>query len=768
MASPQKPRRLLAACHPCHKHKTRCSGDQPCQACVSSGRAMECEYPRKERKVPISEAYLRRLEADSKRFREYASAQKNLQSSATQLPTPDPAQQAGGSGNTDDELPLSHEESNMLNPLFDPQGREPADRRALSAVDSDFIGEASCSAFSDRLLQCFDDTYTPAKAGFSSFLRLDPPNHAPSNESFPERMHAKLLLNVARRFIGNYHPLFLEVTFMKEMDAVYRREINPPSLWLCKFYALMALGEIYSNRRGVDNNGLVPGARYYERAVDMFQDKDIYEEPLLIHVEILTLLRLTLITKGWASNIFGRVRTAYHYSGVAMRLAMSMGMHRAATSSSTLTPVERESRRRAWWVLYFFDRFSASKLGQPVSVRDEDIDVEMPSMDGLTEEERAEFLDPEPLVINTKLGRIIGNILTDVYGVPNSRRGLCIRGVHRILKQLRSWYDELPRDLRLKERGTPRPVASLHLAYNQCIIQTTRPVLLHLFKSQFQLGKSGRDQQREAAAEQQQPPALRQQSKFSPITLALAESCVNAARSSSRIVEGLFLDGAIASYGYWDAHHISSAALILVISAVMKPAAVTSEALETLLSILRSIKKDGNIPAVDFCDRLSQVQARVFSLRCKIQGQAGHEHDLHSPRRQQEQQDQPSTPHVEGINRQKSGQMLADHMAAATSLSSLSSASFANTPPQDRPQSDHAQNLGGTNGDRSHNNGSTPLDWFSTANNVLADPLIGSFLNEAPQMVWTGPEGNDIFFTDNSGGGVLGPFASETGTHFPF
>lgn len=95
---------------------------------------------------------------------------------------------------------------------------------------------------------------------------------------------------------------------------------------------------------------------------------------------------------------------------MAMRLALSMGMHRSAASLHPLTPVEKESRRRTWWVLYFFDRFSASKLGQPIMIRDEDIDVEFPSMDGLTEDERAEFLDPMPLVTNTKLARIIGNI----------------------------------------------------------------------------------------------------------------------------------------------------------------------------------------------------------------------------------------------------------------------------------------------------------------------------------------------------------------------
>jgi hypothetical protein len=108
---------------------------------------------------------------------------------------------------------------------------------------------------------------------------------------FPERMHVKLLLNVAQRFIGNYHPLFLQVTFMREIDAVYRKEVVPSMLWLCKFYSLMALGEIYTNRRGVGDNNRVPGTNNYIRAVNLFQDNlDAYEEPSLMQVEVLTLL----------------------------------------------------------------------------------------------------------------------------------------------------------------------------------------------------------------------------------------------------------------------------------------------------------------------------------------------------------------------------------------------------------------------------------------------------------------------------------------------
>jgi proline utilization trans-activator len=539
----------------------------------------------------VSESYLRKLEADSKRLRNVAH----------QNPTPESHNNSPSNGTDDHDVPpLSPEESNMLNPLFDSQPQSPV-REPTSELG--FIGEASCAAFSNRMLQCLDGNYAPSTAGFSNYYRLQPSRRVPmpTDEAYclPERMYAKLLLNVARRFIGNYHPLFLEVTFMKELDAVYRRQMTPSALWLCKFYALMALGETYTNRRGaLDCSNRVPGTEYYVRAVHMLHMfQDAYEDPSLMHVEVLTLL-------AWESNILGRVRTAIGYSGTAMRLALTMGLHRATPVRSTLSPVERESRRRTWWVLYFFERFSASKLGQPITVRDEDIDTEMPSMDGLTEDEMAEFLDPIPLCTNIKLARIIGNILTDIYGIPKSTKGLCTHRVHGILKQLREWHDELPQGMRIKDRGTPRPAASLHLAYNQCIIQTTRPVLLHLFKTQFQLGPKADKTDGET-----------QKQTFSSITLALAESCVNAALASSRVVESLFLDGSIATYGYWDAHHIFSSALVLIMSTMMKPSMATSEALETMLSILRSMKNDGNVPAVDFCQRLTHIQSRVSALR---------------------------------------------------------------------------------------------------------------------------------------------------------
>ena len=228
-------------------------------------------------------SYLKMLEADSRRLRAQSSS----------------APASGGEGTstlkertdqTYNPPSLPSEESNLFNPLFDKQQDRPVHERS---AEPSFIGEASCAAFSNRLLSCLDSTCAPLTAGLSNYHRLDEQGRAPVDQGpeFPERMHVKLLLNVARRFIGNYHPLFLEVSFMKEIDAVYRGDMVPSTLWLCKFYALMALGEIYTHRRGVGDNNRVPGTNYFTKAVHLMQmDQDSYEEPSLIQVEVLTLL----------------------------------------------------------------------------------------------------------------------------------------------------------------------------------------------------------------------------------------------------------------------------------------------------------------------------------------------------------------------------------------------------------------------------------------------------------------------------------------------
>lgn len=200
--------------------------------------------------------------------------------------------------------------------------------------------------------------------------------------------------------------------------------------------------------------------------------------------------------------------------------------------------------------------------------------------------------------------------MSEIYCLPGRANGTFVQRVYGILKQLRGWDHELPEDLGVYSDRAPRHVASLHLAYNQLIITTTRPILLYTFKTQFHLGSK---------------VTTPRTQEFSSTTLALAEACVNAARTSNSILTRLFIDGNIATFGYLDAHHLFSSTLILIMSAVMNPSVAMSEAVQTSTNVLREMRDYGNIPAGNYCGHLKHIHSSVSSM----QAEAAKQEPLH-------------------------------------------------------------------------------------------------------------------------------------------
>lgn len=142
------------------------------------------------------------------------------------------------------------------------------------------------------------------------------------------------------------------------------------------------------------------------------------------------------------------------------------------------------------------------------------------------------------------------------------------------------------------------------MQYHLCIIQTTRPILLHIFRTRLQSGLSSNTQQRQA---------------FSPTTLALADACVQAARTTNQLLSKLFVEGSLAVFGYFDSHYLFSSTLILIISAVMDPHSTVSDAVQTAFSLLRSMAANGNISANDYLNRLEHIRATVSNARAQAE-----------------------------------------------------------------------------------------------------------------------------------------------------
>jgi proline utilization trans-activator len=166
-----------------------------------------------------------------------------------------------------------------------------------------------------------------------------------------------------------------------------------------------------------------------------------------------------------------RARSAHALSALAVRLSLTLGLHRNDVHDKRLSPVETERRHRVWWSVYNVDRLGCLKLGQPALIRDEDIDAPLPSMDGLTDMEKAEFVQPEGLIAKTNLSKITGSILDMIYRTPRAQqKDRFVQNVHQILARLKSWNENLPTHLKLNRSASPpyasRSVASLHLQFD--------------------------------------------------------------------------------------------------------------------------------------------------------------------------------------------------------------------------------------------------------------------------------------------------------------
>ncbi|CAK1360864.1 unnamed protein product [Cercospora beticola] len=410
-----------------------------------------------------------------------------------------------------------------------------------------------------------------------------------SNYQLPDRVRASLLIRRVDRFIGNNYQLFLKKSFFRKFDETYASNNFSDVLWGCHLFALLALGELYSCYHAEPTNGKdVPGTAYFLQAITLLQDD--YEHPSIEQIQVLLLL-------SFYANCIGRLQSAHVYCGIALRSSISLGLHRSRSTTTGLSRKDQEHRRRIWWTLYLFDRLISSKLGFPLGIRDEDIDVEMPSSESLTSEDQQEFHDPKHLCAHVKLSRITGSILTDVYCLPNHGTTTFVRRVHRVLNQLRKWDSELPSELRIQADNSARNLYTLHMHYHLCIIQTTRPILFHIFTTELQSSNA--------------TPSH----SFSPTTLALADACKQSAMSTNHLLSRLFIDGNLAVFGYFDSHYIFSSTLILIIAGTMEPAAKLSEAVQMAFSLLGTMASNGNVSAKDYLRRLGKIQSSIITSR---------------------------------------------------------------------------------------------------------------------------------------------------------
>lgn len=389
-----------------------------------------------------------------------------------------------------------------------------------------YVGTASSTYLAQKLNPTSDNNLAwdvhPMYKDPSSLQR--PP--APVLPPLPPFEFAKRLYGAQYIYIGTIFSFLQPHAFETRLQNIYS---HPPDLnnreeclAYCQILLIFAYGQMYSVNQWSGTEG-PPGFTYFKHALWLLPD--IHQEGSILFVEVLSLIA------PYMQNL-NRRDAAFLYIGLALRMAISLGLHQEV-DDPVMDIVEREHRRRVWWSVYSMDRIISVKSGNPISIHDEDIDVGWPSpIPGVD----PDLSPPRVLAHYTQLSRILGRIGGGIYRKKHKLGTNLLASMQSILNDLAAWLNNVPPELRIDFSALERPLSregiSTFLHYYQCINMTARPLLLYVCQRRLEVLASGTA-----------PPNWRD--GLSPNVVAIIDTTIRAARASTMIMS------AAAKQGLW-------------------------------------------------------------------------------------------------------------------------------------------------------------------------------------------------------------------------
>ncbi|KAI4617082.1 uncharacterized protein J4E87_008596 [Alternaria ethzedia] len=348
-----------------------------------------------------------------------------------------------------------------------------------------FFGETSGATFLDYLKQFMLTlvplTFQPESADGSSFVASigryqtydsrPIPNPSVDPLWLPDQDDMALMLAQLRAYIQDGNGEFLSGGIYWWGDLTQFPTSTAPSVLLSAmttddthrglafYHVCFALATSFGHQssRRSDQHA---GEAYFKRARKLLGNPLDTVRFTLDDVPVLTLMGFYLIE-------LNRRDAAYVYVSLAIHIAIIHGAFRSCND---------EASKRTFWTLYILDRWLSVLMGRPPTLLDEAIRLPLPC--------DVPSMPPcAGLRAHVELSRISGYIVCETFKIAprHYQRGYSTLNVDKALDQLENWKFNLPPVLAIDVDADPA-VLSLHLAYNQLIVLTTRPILLAAVK----------------------------------------------------------------------------------------------------------------------------------------------------------------------------------------------------------------------------------------------------------------------------------------------
>ncbi|KAL2810462.1 fungal-specific transcription factor domain-containing protein [Aspergillus granulosus] len=333
------PRPKRIACAVCRRRKLRCDGRKPsCGTCSRLGH--ECTYDEARKKSGPKRGYVKQLEA---RLAQVETLLKTQEPSSTQTQAPNfPFTLPNEPLDMTDMHAMGTSMNKSTSPIENPQATGPPSTFTPEGVDA-------TNNFGWDMISLGLEEPLPAREVIDELNRI-----------YFDKPHA-------------FIPIIHRPRFMAAMD--FAPNSRPPA---CLQYIIWchaaAVSEKYSNLH----------ALFYERArkyAEIDQMKGLGEHCLTLwHCQAWLLIscyeyKMMFFPRAWIST------------GVSARLAIMLGLHRldgeGLEVKQCLAPprdwVEKEERRRVFWMTFAVDRYASIGTGWPTGVDERDIMTNLPS-----------------------------------------------------------------------------------------------------------------------------------------------------------------------------------------------------------------------------------------------------------------------------------------------------------------------------------------------------------------------------------------------------
>jgi hypothetical protein len=178
----------------------------------------------------------------------------------------------------------------------------------------------------------------------------------------PNRHIRDSMIDAYFRLYHLSYPIVHEPTFRAQYSEVIPRPNG--DCWLILAYVIAAIG-VYTTSTSLESNDLPLFA----------QAKSMLSINFLEAGNLTLVQALTLISNYQQKR--NKPNSGYNYLGLAVRMAMGLGLHKEFQGWN-ISPLKMEIRRRVWWSLCVFDVGATITFSRPMSWPGEGIEVAFP------------------------------------------------------------------------------------------------------------------------------------------------------------------------------------------------------------------------------------------------------------------------------------------------------------------------------------------------------------------------------------------------------